>query len=461
MSNAAIPPSSRLRPIPDIDPLRNIEVTPPTHSNKFTGWADLFASNRDVWDYLLKPGDYSTWGTLTIPHQGGHFARPKTIRYHDPEVPQPPHPVNQPVERRVRIRSFKVASNAAKDWLLQGLSSDGDRLPQDPGGGTESQVQEGPRNIVIDYCLFERHGRYSLRIREATDVSVQRCVIRNSIPLIVNDKVPDTTGVYVGGVRRHVRGIDILDNEIYNIGDGIQISDSNTEIMDWHYSVCIEGNDIYLDPSRYIEDMPLRVGENAIDVKQGSPEPASTVIRGNRLWGYRVQPGSARGELLVIQHASRNVLVEDNIFGDAPYGMKDESWPKLAGEPKTNPRYVLFRRNQFHDISDQTSTFGAVTKPVTSCIAFEQNNFARCGYLVDRTPDGGFLGIGPVYRGNTLSEIGLTQRPPGPGHSPDPSPAFELPPDNVHIDPPPRSYAQYTRRRWTGPESAIGAIPLA
>lgn len=175
MSNGPISPSPRLRPIPEIDPHRHVEVAPPGFSH-FLGWADLFARNPDAWDYLLKPGDYRAWGTLEIHHAGGHCIRPKTIRYHDPDVPEPTHPVHQSVASRVRIRSFKVSTNTAQNWFLHGLSSDGDRLPNDPGGGLESMVQEGSRNIVVDYCLFERHSRYNLRIREATDVSVQRFV---------------------------------------------------------------------------------------------------------------------------------------------------------------------------------------------------------------------------------------------------------------------------------------------
>jgi hypothetical protein len=66
--------------------------------------------------------------------------------------------------------------------------------------------------------------------------------------------------------------------------------------------VLIEGNDIYLEPSRYIGDSNLSWDENAIDIKVGSDRPESTIVRTNRMWGFRRQKGSgAQGELLVVQ----------------------------------------------------------------------------------------------------------------------------------------------------------------
>ncbi len=85
------------------------------------------------------------------------------------------------------------------------------------------------------------------------------------------------------------------------------------------------GNDIYLEPSRYIPDTGTTWDENAIDLKAGSDTPESTVIRKNRMWGFRrnaAAKGKSRGELLVLQAYSRNVVVEDNIMGDAPIGTK-------------------------------------------------------------------------------------------------------------------------------------------
>ncbi len=82
----------------------------------------------------------------------------------------------------------------------------------------------------------------------------------------------------------------------------------------------IEGNDIYLTPARYLDGGATTWAENAIDLKAGSSRPRSTRIDSYRMWGFRRNAvPTARGELLVIQWSSRNVVVTRNIFGDAHF----------------------------------------------------------------------------------------------------------------------------------------------
>lgn len=96
---------------------------------------------------------------------------------------------------------------------------------------------------------------------------------------------PRTVGIQVGNIRADVLGIKILDNEIYNVGDGIQLTDGPEATRP--VEVLIDGNDIYLEPSRYVGQSNTTWDENAIDLKAGSDVPESTVIRGNRMWGFR------------------------------------------------------------------------------------------------------------------------------------------------------------------------------
>ena len=407
----------------------------------------MFQAHSTTLDLLLEPGDYRPWGVLRFDNQPGHEDdRPRTMRYYNPQD----HAVH-PVKRRnaARVDSLQFAKEGTRNWFVQGLTI---RNPSaNPG------VNEHASNLTVDFCLIEDFGEYGFRMRNTDNCTVQRCVIRDSRQF----EVGESTGVQVRGNRAdHILGIQILDNEIYNVGDGIQITANDPD--PWiPIEVLIEGNDVYLERSRYICDTNTSLDENAIDIKAGSDTPASTVIRNNRMWGMRrnAEPASAFGELLVLQQYSRKVVIEGNIMGDAPRGMKDEGWPDEAGIPADSARDILIRDNEFYAIRDYAAADeGAVTKPITGGFEFLDNHVARSSFLADVGP----LAYGqpdPKYLGNVLADVDGVQRQPDPA-PPSPGPAA-LPFDpalNPSV-PPIFGYETYERRRWTGREFALGAIP--
>jgi hypothetical protein len=141
-------------------------------------------------------------------------------------------------------------------------------------------------------------------------------------------------------------------------------------------------------------------------------------------------------------------------MGDAPWGMKDENWP--SGFDANKPRHIVFRNNQFYEIHDYSELDkGAITKPITSEIKFIGNYFSRSDFIADKTPPGGYRGTGPDYTGNTRIEVGHIQR--------DEPQTPPVPYDETvnAIATAPFGYDTYERKRWTGPELAMGAIPAA
>lgn len=429
--------SPNLFPVPPIDPSNFVEL----RDDSYGDWATALREHEGAVDFLLRPGDYRPWGTLLLRGAVGNSAqRPSTLRYYNPGVDDEVHPVRR--SRAALVDSFHFAGPGTRDWLVHGLTV------SHPTG--YPIIDLGASNITIDFCLVEYGMVHSFRIRHGIDCTIQRCVIRETIR---PENVQDSVGIEVGNIDADVTGIKILDNEIYNVGDGIQLADGPAPRRP--VEVLMEGNDIYLEPSRYIGDTNTTWDENAIDMKAGSDVPESTIIRNNRMWGFRrnARP-SAFGELIVVQKYCRNAVIEDNIMGDAPRGMKDEGWKSGAGVDPNVPRNVVFRNNQFYDIRDySTLDAGAVTKPITSAISFIANYFARSDYLADATPPA-YRGGGPIYTGNILVDVGSVQRPEG-------HPSLVLQPgDDNRIATAPHGYDTYERRRWTGPEVAIGAIPV-
>jgi hypothetical protein len=433
--DVALTDSASLVAVPLVDEGNAVHLT----HESYGSWAQMFDENPAQLDYLLAPGNYRPWGRLEIVNRPGNTGtRPKTIRY-DPGVGQPVHPVQR--STHVRIAEFLIAGADTQDWLLQGLTVS--------GPCHHPAISQGASNITIDMCLIEYVPTYCMRIRYASYCTVQRCVIREAINDRNNQGPGDSVGIQIGNVDADVVGIRVLDNEIYNVGDGIQVTDGPEPIRP--VEVLIEGNDLYLEASRYIGDTNTTWDENAIDLKAGSDAPESTVIRGNRMWGMRRNAvPTARGEILVLQRYARKVLVEDNIMGEAPRGMADGGWP----DDSPMSRNVTFRRNQFYEIRDYAAQdAGAVTKPITSDISFLDNHVARSDCLADRTPPD-YRGSGPVYEGNTLVEVKCLQRLTVPPH-----PSLPYDPAMNTVADAPNGYDSYQRKRWTGPELAFGAVP--
>ena len=436
--------SPNLVPTPPVDPEYAAQLGP----KSFASWTKMFEAHSKTLHFLLEPGDYRSWGVLRFEdnHPGPGDDRPRTMRYHNPKD-QALHPVKR--LRGARLDSLQFAKEATKNWFVQGLTIS---VPSaNPG------INEGSSNITVDYCLIEDVGRYGFRIRNTKNCTIQRCVIRESTQI-----GSDSTGIQVGSSpgAEPITGIRILDNEIYNMGDGIQVTDNATD--PWLANeVLIEGNDIYLEPSRYTDDNTTSA-ENAIDIKAGSDRPMSTVIRGNRMWGIRrnADPPTAQGELLVLQNFCRKVVVEDNIMGDAPRGMKDENWPTDKVSDVNKEREIVFRNNQFYEIRDYAAADrGAITKPIAAGIEFFHNWFARSDWLADVGPPA-YRDPRPVYRFNILVEVGGIQRPEDES-DPLPYTPAKLPFDRKlnFLRSAPNGFETYERRRWTGPEHAYGAIP--
>ena len=265
--------SPHLVHVPPIDPSHALNVGP----SSFENWDQMFGTDG-ILDFLLGPHDYRMLGPLVFPNGlGGTKDRPKTVRYHEPGAAFE-HVVRRSGQALVDCLRFEKPGTA--NWLVQGLTV------TEPSKA--STIQAGARQVTVDGCLIDRPGMYAIRIRDANDCTIQRCVIRDSRPAPDGEGgFHDTVGIYVGNTRYPASGIQILDNEIYNVGDGIQTNDY-VDAPFTDVAVTIDGNDLYLQPSRYIEGTNTTWDENAIDLKAGASEPESTWIKHNRMWGYRI-----------------------------------------------------------------------------------------------------------------------------------------------------------------------------
>jgi len=310
---------------PAIDLPNAVVLTP----DSYTSWATMFEANKSKTQYLLTPGDYISWGKCVRNNvAGGTVSKPKLIAYYHPDDDDQ-HPVDRVGGNEALCADFRFTGKTTTNWMVHGITTRGE---------TSNWLMDGGcSGITFDYCLIEDKKRsenaYMMRIRHATNCTVQRCVIRN---FILPDPTPDkptpgdSTGIAIGNSPQDVTGIRILDCEVYNVGDCIQLTDGPTP---WKpVEVVIEGCDLYMTTDYHIfngtTDTQTTWLENGIDIKAGSHNQGKLRVHDNRIWGFRhnAKP-SALGEGIVIQRLARNIKISNNIIGDCPIGMKDGNWP--------------------------------------------------------------------------------------------------------------------------------------
>ena len=199
----------------------------------------------------------------------------------------------RPHGSRTPLNTVKFSGESTTNWLLHGVTI---RDPED-----NNSIGGGCSAITWNYCVIENCLVYSLRIRRATNVTVQQCVIRNARNELFNLGGGDSTGIQVRPLGPHVGGIKILDNEIFNCGDCIQLTPNDTH--ESTVEALIEGNDLYFDGAYYIGATNEMWQENALDIKVGS---LATRPRGSATIGCGVPDGTPRAEPSVNSSLSRS-----------------------------------------------------------------------------------------------------------------------------------------------------------
>jgi hypothetical protein len=330
----ALVPSPLLDPLPELGEAgRPSAILRP---GDFTDWDGVFAAHPDAEDYLLEPGDYQAWGACVI-DRANPPGRRRLIRFIDTAMRPWARTDNEAV-----TQGFQFTSGAAH-WAVHGLTLRG------PGTPT-CIVRPGAEHIVFDSLLAEDVDKVHTIRLSGNHCTVQNCVIRRAWA-----PDHDASGVSVAVAGVHNAGNRILDNEIYDCGDGVAVSWDDSDSH--HYSLecrdlVVEGNDIYLTELRHVEqpgpDGPrvYATAENGMDIKTG-PRTTEEPLRftRNRIWGYRTPvPGSAHasdGAAVTIHRAAQRLLFDGNVIFDCPIAFHEVV--RDPADPRQGAREVTVR----------------------------------------------------------------------------------------------------------------------
>lgn len=250
--------------------------------------------------FCVNPGNYRRQLHLKISRSGTPNAR-RYLRYNAP------FPAPLALDQPKRAVFHGLVLSEASYWVIEGITVQ-------PLAGQNLAylvaIFSGSNNIL--------HGNYLDASRQpnhkqqrgvliganrnsgpSADNVIQRNVIRggnlNRIPV-------DYTGVSIldedqlGSFNSYNK---IVDNEIYDWGDGVQISADPvcSSLKSWAKGTVIDGNDIYIRKSKYVDCETgvsdprgeCSCSENGIDIKSpAGPNPRDwTQVTNNRLWGFR------------------------------------------------------------------------------------------------------------------------------------------------------------------------------
>lgn len=459
----APPPPPVEIPVRELVDSSSLETAPPVVVDSdtviltpasYATWAAMFSAHSTKRRYYLTPGDYTSWGQCAITLSGTTGAR-KELRYYDPAT-HDTHPYlrrNPATEARVDVIKFSGGGSRPHDWYFHGLTGRAINGEWSTGSGTSG----GKATYVTwDFCLMEESAGYGIRVH-SSHVTVQRCVLQQAS--IAGGAQPDAPGLQIfSNAAEAITDVKFLDNELIDWSDGIALSDDATTGSTPYDNILIEGNDVYVTSARYLESGTKAETENGIDIKAGSNLAEGIILRNNRWWGFRQTvpvPGAvgSLGQAIAIHRYGRNVTIEDDIVGDAPFGITEFSYFSGSGIPQSTPRYTILRRVLFHDVTNISGTDQGACTRTNGDTQYIDCWFSRCDYVhysnISTYPAGG----PPDFTGCTRIDTD-TLHPASVASNP----YVEA---NNYVLPTPENWVSYERKRWTGVEVVTGARPAA
>ena len=363
VASGCLPDSPRLEALPDPGGC-DVVIT---QANAATTLGQLNDAARRV--FCVDPGDYRSAGKLMLTASGTPSSR-RFLRFN-----APPGTDQKAIHRtgQAIFESFQLLQ--ASWWVIQGIAV----APRDPATVFLIKIDGGDHNVLdgnlIDASQQWNEKRHvgvaiaSWQSDPATYNSVQANVVRggNRSRLGVDyTGVAVSSSVYAGANNDFNK---ILDNEIYDWGDGIQLSgDTTCSNAGRPRGTWIEGNDIYITAAKRADCLTglpdpggeCSCSEDGIDLKvdPGSEARFWTRITNNRLWGFRPTAqvscggsGSNGQAITAGNTCPGHVFVGNNVIMDVTTGVlvHGSQWI-LAG-------------NLFHDVRNAGEVGGSAIHP--------------------------------------------------------------------------------------------------
>jgi hypothetical protein len=400
-----------------------------TPTNQATTLPQLNDPSKRV--FCVNPGNYRAAKHIYLKTPGTATAR-RYLRYNAP-FPAPPA-----IQQTSRAVFHGIVIGDSSYWVLEGLTIQ----PTTQDLSHLLGIFSSHHNVVEGNLIDASQQQNIYGAQKGVNISANSVGVPSTYNSIQNNvirggnllRVPvDYTGVRVGA-EQHAGAYNdynkILDNEIYDWGDGVQVHAlADTCNVDANpRGTLIDGNDIYITSAKRVrcsDGVPDPNGkcscsENGVDVKS----PASsrydrwTRITNNRLWGFRptleaVQScggSGSNGQAITGNECSAHVFVAKNLVMDSTTGILEAGtdWrivsnllTEIRATDSWHPGVALFPISsaelRFNTVVAVDNAYeDAGTDVLTQCNAVIHDRSARGG--------GGGRGANHVTRYNYLYE---------------------------------------------------------
>jgi hypothetical protein len=408
--------------------------------------------------FCITAGDYRSLGRLMLTASGSS-GNPRILRFHPPDgVPNAVQRPERAIIEAVRLRgswwvvqglTIQPSGTVGNSWFLGIEGGDHNLIEGNLIDGSERMVAGGHVGVAIaDYYADP-----------ATYNTVQANVVRNGNP---TQSPVDYIAIAIdggGGPGADNDFNQILDNEIYDWGDGIGFVAKETDCNhpSSPHGTVVDGNDVFITAAKRVDctdgtpdpDGDCACAENGIDIKvDPGPDPAGwTRVTNNRLWGFRQTATQScggtgsNGQAIVGTACTGHVLLAGNVVMDAKIGVKPQgsSWILAGNLFHDLRRAMLFKSSdvgleiQFNTIVDVQDAYDDVAASTDT----------RCNVVVD---DLASTGAGEPRGANHLTEYNFLYNTP--------TGSFLGPTNQLFGSASESGNGEFCfwRRRWTAPE---------
>ena len=267
--------------------------------------------------FYVKPGKYHTRVNLTA--SGTKKSRRTMSLYNGNNI----HPASLPLHQ---VADIRLNLMGADYWILDRLSNINDtKRPS-------FFLHNGATNNIINRLYVKDY--YDAII--ITNLSHNNTIQNSYFDHMTHEgRKNDNVAIAVYS-DKHVKGrifnTHIVNNDIRNANDGIQLVIRSVGDDNDYQGTVIDNNNIWFDGDAYTngdyavngynQKGQYMVGENAIDLKAGSYNPANPIkITNNRMWGYLQRDetvggsfSTGQGKIISVHYGVRNVKFNSNIL---------------------------------------------------------------------------------------------------------------------------------------------------
>lgn len=293
-----------------------------------SGWANINSDQYRV--FCVAPNDYRSVGLIRLKSSGA-MGSERRIQYYNSSIPVDVHPYKMNESEKAIIQNLTFDN--ASYWIVDRMTIASNR------NDAITITNHSENNVINKVDLYDfRNGIYV--INGSNFNTIQNCTLHDQTYI-------DRAAIGVHGWDNSGQNDDpqftkIINNEIWNVNDGVQLIGGIDAGEDYKGTI-IYNNDFYLTSSRYtdcngsfLSSGNCACAENAIDIKSGSGDTNNMVlIQKNRMWGFRKSDSKCSADMddpgtgVVMHFGVNNLKFAGNIIWDSQrlFGFQNQKQP--------------------------------------------------------------------------------------------------------------------------------------